>query len=265
MQRGAAMGIVVGLLLGGAAGCVKKSRQPGQGGTGGAGEPSPSPGVLTELVSIGARLEDGFTAVTAGTEPAQAFGDWTVTAAPDVAPAMQAAHGVSARLIGFELELVMGGPGRNDFLRTMVHATRREQAFVALSVRSDTSVTGVPVEHLTGALAPVAAGVRALLGTGADCSKLVVARDGFIDQFGLPPSLKLKLGKMLTESREAHAEVCRLLAAHREPIQIHLDDVAVAILGQQGQLVGGVRAQFGIDERGRLELHLKRFEPAPAE
>ena len=268
VQRGVVVGMVVGLLVGaGAAGCEKQAKQGGKGtGAGpgtGTGPGAGAGGVLAALVPMGARLEAGFSAVAGGAEPSGAFGDWTVESQPDVAPAIVAAHGVSARLVGFELELVLGGPDANDYVRSMVHATVRGQAFVSLSARSDAGASAIPLAQLTGQLVPVADSVRALLATGADCSKLVVAPDGFVDQFGLPARLKLELGKMLSQARQSTDAVCRLMAAHREPVGVRLDDVAVAILDKQGQLVGGVRAQFEIDDPGKLKLHLKRFEPPP--
>jgi len=219
--------------------------------------------VFAALVPIGARLEAGFSAVAGGADATRAFGDWTVEGDPEVGPAIVAAHGVSARLVGFELELIMGSQDANDYVRSMVHATLRGQAFVALSARTDAGVDGVPLEQLTGQLGPVADSVRALLATGADCSKLVVAPDSFVDQFGLPARLRQELGKMLAQSRASTDAVCRLMAAHREPIRVRLDDVAVAILDKQGQLVGGVRAQFEVGDPGKLKLRLKKFEPPP--
>ncbi|MCC6993395.1 MAG: hypothetical protein IT370_02085, partial [Deltaproteobacteria bacterium] len=178
VQRGVVLGVLVGLLLG--LGCEKKGRQAGQGGGGdgsggagagaaGAAEGKVPPGVFAALVPLGARLEAGFSAVAGGADPTRAFGDWTVEGDPEVGPAIVAAHGVSARLVGFELELIMGSQDANDYVRSMVHATLRGQAFVALSARSDAGVDGVPLEQLTGQLAPVADSVRALLATGADC------------------------------------------------------------------------------------------------
>jgi len=267
-QRRVVLGVVVGLLAGAGAACEKKGRQAGQGsgsgtGTSGGGDHKVPPGVLAALVPMGARLEAGFSAVAGGADATRAFGDWSVDGDPEVGPAIVAAHGVSARLVGFELELIMGGKDANDYVRTMVHPTLRAQAFIALATSTDAMVDGVLLEQLTGQLAPVADSVRALLAVGADCSKLVVAPSSIVDQFGLPERLKQELDKMLTKARGATDAVCRLMAAHREPISVRLDDVAVAILDKQGQLVGGVRAQFETNDPGKLKLRLKKFEPPP--
>jgi len=225
---------------------------------------------LAPLAKLHTALTKGLGAVMKGTDAAKAFKPLAVKVRPGLLDAAKEAGGVTARILGMEIELIFySGETASYYLRTQVYPAKRGPVLLEFKGRPTEGAKGLPFAKYSGIAAPLGAAgaLLAKIAVGPACAKLPVATPADFP-FMPPGKLTERMAHLLKFTRHHIAEECTKLAELEKPtrVELHVDDVAFGVLGADGKLVGTVKGELELDRAGALTLelgHFKRVEAPP--
>jgi hypothetical protein len=224
----------------------------------GGGESKPGD-MLGPLAPHGERMEKIVDAVIAGRDAKAVAGDWKLEIDGELAGKLRAARAARARLVGYEVDLLLGSAKKADVVTAIVHATPRSAALLLLSDQAPGSKDGaIPLDELTPAQQPFGDVASALLaaskGRGA-CAKLPMAGEQLLREIAPGP-----IGEELKREGTRKSQACAALARGKAPVRIRVEDTLILVLDRAGTPLGGVDCDLELVDGG-VRLRLTGYRP----
>jgi hypothetical protein len=227
----------------------------------GGGESKPGD-MLGPLAPLGERMEKIVDAVIAGRDAKSAAGDWKLDIDRELARKLRAAGAASARLTGYEVDLLLGSKKDVDVVTAVVHATPRSAALLLLSDQAPGAKKdgAIPIDKLTPAQQPFGDVARALLAASkgrGGCARLPMAGEQLLREIAPGP-----IGEEVKREGTRTSHACAALARGKSPVRIRVEDTLVLVLDRAGNPLGGVDCDLELVDGG-VRFRLTGFRPLP--
>lgn len=227
-------------------------------------------GPLAPIVDIAAALEKGINDFASGKTPAEkAFAGFAATARKGSLDNIKEAKAKQIIFIGMEFELMFykGGKGAY-YLRTMVHPGAKGPAFLNFAGRVVTDgkfyVKGKPLAAYTGAAAGLGTAAKDFLASlnAGKCDVVPVADPAPLKKL-LPKGSRMtdRMLKGLERSQQnlkTHCEAAKAIGA--DNVELRIDDIAFATVGDDGKINGMIRADFEFKD-GKVAIEIGAHRP----
>ena len=225
-------------------------------------------GPLAPIVDVAQTLEKGINALVSGQAPLEkAFGTFSATARAGSVDKIKEAKAKKIILVGMEFELLFyKGDQGVYYLRTMVHPSEKGPAFLNFAGRPVTDgkfyVKGQPFEAYKDAAAGLGTAAKdfVLALKAGNCNAVPVADAEPLRKLmpeGSPMTDRMLKGlERSKQNLSSHCDAAKASGADR--IDLRVDDIAFATLGEDGKINGMIRGSFGFKE-GKVVVEIGNY------